>query len=278
MATKKSTSAGRKSSARKAPASSANRTKTKVTTVRAASASRGKSGGFKFSRSPLLAAAVAEFVGTFLLAGVVLATQNNPIYMLFGVVAIVLAVGAVSGAHLNPALTVGAWVTRKIQWPRAVVYIAAQVLGALLALVVINAYVTGAPEPSAQAQMLGQSSASVFQATDLPSGKEWAVLGAEVLGVGIWAFAVASTLRENRERMAAAFTVGGGLFLGLMVAGTSASYLGATSVLNPAVAFSVQAVSWSWWPIFVYVVSPLVGGVIGWALYDLLRSETDNAK
>src|SRR5690606_22421889 len=142
-----------------------------------------------FSRSPLLAASIAEFVGAFALAGIVLATQGASIYVMFTIVALTLGVGLVSGAHFNPAITIGAWVTKRVNSVRAVSYIVAQVLGALLALVVFNAYVTaGNSDVSSQASMLGQSGASLFALDALPGGKEWYILGAELLGTALFGF------------------------------------------------------------------------------------------
>jgi glycerol uptake facilitator-like aquaporin len=87
-------------------------------------------------------ALLAELLGTFVLAGVVLnwATQNTTGSL---AVALVLAVlvsvfGVVSGGHLNPAITVAQWVNRKIDGVKATMYIIAQVLGAVLALVVLT--------------------------------------------------------------------------------------------------------------------------------------------
>lgn len=151
----------------------------------------------------------------------------------------------------------------------------AQVLGALMALVVINAFVTSAPEVSQQAQMMGQQTASVFKLAAVPDGKDWLVLAAELLGTTIFGFAVAAATRE-RSRIAAAFGVGGGLFVGLAVAGYAVSVIGVNgAVLNPAIAASVQALSWNWWAVFIYVVAPMVGAVIGFALRDLIANESE---
>ncbi|HSW80119.1 MAG TPA: hypothetical protein VLG47_05070, partial [Candidatus Saccharimonadales bacterium] len=76
-----------------------------------------------------------------------------------------------------------------------------------------------------------------------------------------------------KDRTAAAFTVGVGVFLGLMVAGSAAAFLGGNAILNPAVAISLQAINFTTvWPILVYVVGSGLGAVAGFALYDLLRT------
>lgn len=274
MATKKTAVSTKKPVKKLAP--SAKKTTTKVTTVKAAApaVATSRSARFKFSRAPLLAASVAEFIGTFLLAGVVLAASGQPLFVLFAVLAIVLTIGGVSGAHLNPALTIGALATRRITLVRAGSYVVAQVLGALLALVVMNAFVSAAPEVSEQAQAFGQTAPSLFSAPAIAEGKEWVVLAAELLGSVILAFGVAAALR-NRSDIAHAFTYAGVLYVGLLLAGTAASYVGTSAILNPALAGSLQALKFELWPVLVYVITPIVGGVLGFALSDLVQNESE---
>lgn len=276
MATKKTATTSKKSTKKSTPV--AKKTTTKVTTVKAASAKAAGAKKFSFSRSPLLGASVAEFIGTFLLAGVILAASGQPLFVLFGLLAIVLTVGGLSGAHLNPALTIGALATRRINVTRAASYIVAQVLGALMALVVMNAFVQAAPAVTAEAAAFGQAAPEVFKAAAIAEGKEWVVLAAELLGAVILAFAVAAGLRLGRGSVAHALTYAGGLYVAILVAGTGAQYVGASAVMNPAVAASLQALKFELWPLMVYVLTPLVGGVLGFALNDLVQAEsTENA-
>jgi len=286
MATKKAASSTKKSSSKKSTSSA--KATTKVTTIKAVDARDPKpatqaasvskrSVRFSLSRTPLIAALVAEFVGTFVFAATIIAGQGQPILVFFALVGIVLAFGALSGAYVNPALTLGAWVTRRLSGRRAIGYMVAQFLGAMLALVVLNAYVHAAPVP-AQGD-ISTAAAQLFKAAALPHGKEWFIFFSELIGTTIFGFAVAAATREKREKTAAAFTAGIGVFLGLMVAGSAAAYLGGSSILNPAVAVSLQAIDFSTvWPIGVYVIGSALGAVIGFVLYDLLRgAETEQA-
>ncbi len=270
MATKKSATTAKKPA--KKPASVAKKTTTKVTTVKAAPAKAVAASKFSFSRSPLLGASVAEFIGTFLLAGVILAASGQPLFVLFGLMAVVLTIGGLSGAHLNPALTIGALATRRINLVRAVCYVVAQVLGALMALVVMNAFVSAAPAVSAEAAAFGQTAPEVYKVAALAEGKEWVILAAELLGSVILAFAVAAGLRLGRGTVAHALTYAGGLYVAILVAGTGAQYVGSSAVMNPAVAASLQALQFELWPLMVYVLTPLVGGVLGFALNDLVAA------
>lgn len=276
MATKKAASRA-KTTTRKSPAKKP--TTTKVTTVKAVSAAPAAGAGgrfFKFGRAPLISAGVAELIGTFLFAAAVLVVQGNSFYIGFALAVVTLAVGALSGAHVNPLLTVGAWVNRRISGVRTIVYLVAQILGAILALVAMSAYVNTAPAVSQQAQQMGQSAATLFQAASLPGGKEWIVLSAELIGSIAFAFIAASAWRM-RGRLSSAFTIGFGFFLALAIAGLGAAgYVGGASILNPAVAISLQAFSnFTVWTVAIYGLIPLVGGIAGIALHTLLARESD---
>lgn len=277
MATKKAASTVKKSTA-KAPTTK-KQTSTKVTTLKAvesrpahsaAAASPTSSRRFGLMRTPLAAALVAEFIGTFIFAAVVVAGQGQPILALFALVGVVFAVGSFSGAYVNPALVIGAWATRRMSGLRAVAYIVAQVLGAMLALVVLNAFLGGVAQ---QAADQFSAAPSLFKAAVLPEGKEWFIFLSEFLGTLIFAFAVAGAVRETRDRTAKAFTAGLGVFLGLMVAGSVAVFFSANAILNPAVAISLQAINFtSLWPIAVYVVGSSLGAVAGFGLYHLVSN------
>lgn len=283
MATKKAASA--KKSVRP---STAKQIKTKVTTVKAVAADatpiapvtrKRSTGTLLQGRSEMLSAHIAEFIGTFILASVAVLSQGQPLFVGFALIAIVLTIGALSGSHVNPIVTIGAWATRKISGLRALGYVAAQILGGLLAFVIVSAYVNAAPEVSQQSQMLGQQAASMFSAQPIPDNKEFYVFFAEMLGAAIFGLAFSSALRERRNRVAQALTVGLGLFVAITISGVAVSYIGGSAVINPAIAFTLQAVSFTdafdLWAVLSYIVAPIIGGVIGFFLYDVLRGESD---
>lgn len=277
MATKKAASTAKKSTA-KAPVAK-KQTSTKVTTLKAvesrpahsaAAVSSSSSRRFGLVRTPLAAALIAEFVGTFIFAAVLVAGQGQPILALFALVGVVLAVGSISGGYVNPALVIGAWATRRMSGLRAIAYIVAQILGAMLALVVLNGFLGGVGAPAGDQFT---QAPSLFKAAVLPEGKEWFIFLAEFLGTMIFAFAAAGAFREVRDRTAKAFTLGLGVFLGLMVAGSVAVFFSANAILNPAVAISLQAINFSSvWPIAVYVVGSTLGAVAGFGLYHVVVS------
>ena len=277
MATKKKAAVSAKKSSAK---TAATKTTTKITTVKAveSGASRPTMAASKIRsssllRTPVLSAAVAEFIGAFLLATTVLIVRNEPFYMFIGLIGIFMLIGGLSGAHVNPAITIGAWVSRRINSVRAVSYIIAQLLGAMLAVVAMNAFIDQAPEVSAEAAQFGQAAPQLFTASALAEGKEWAVFFAEVIGVAVLGFAYASVLRSRViEKATGALTVGGGAFIAMAFASTVAAYVGASAVLNPATAVSLEAVDFqNLWTLAVYFVAPLFGAVIGFFLHDLIK-------
>ena len=282
MATKKAATTTKKAPVKKttSSAAAAKTTKTTVTTAPVAATTPTLGGHIQQSlRSVALWRALgAELVGTFIFAGVVIAGQGQPIFVLFALVGIVLTLGAISGSHVNPAITIGALVTRRIGWLRAVGYIIAQLLGAALAYIVLNGFISGAAEVSAQAQAYGQTAPTLFAAADVAklTGKEWFVFFAELTGTAILGLGYAYATRTAiRNSLNGAFAIGLSVFSASMVAVSAASYVGATAVINPAVAIAVHAYSWAnIWPFAIYAIAPAIGAVIGFVVYDLLRGRT----
>ena len=273
MATKKAGSTKKTTRAKSQPA------KTKVTTVKAVEAAKSKTSWLSERRTVLASALIGEFIGTFLLAAAFLVTRGEPLYMGFVLVTLVLMVGTLSGAHLNPLITVGAWVTRKVSHLRAATYVVAQVLGAGAAFVVLNAFVHANPvDTSAAAAYAAQAAPEVFKLAALTDVNHWVVFFAELLGATIFAFAVAGARREKTDRVAKALTIGFGLFVAALVAGVAVSYVKANVALNPAIALAASAVNFTnvdWFSVAVYLVAPLVGGVVGFALRDVVEASSE---
>ncbi len=258
MATKKATSTKRKVTTKSASVSA-------YSSVRDHVASSLRSVG-------LWRALSAEFIGTFLLASIIIVGQGQPIFVLFGLVGIVLMIGAVSGAHVNPAVTVAAWVTKRIGWLRALGYILVQVLGAAVAFFTLKAFLGGVDAPSAEAVAYGATAQQLFQANPVAelAGKEWYALFAEVLGTAILGYAVAHGTRV-KDSLTSAFSNGLGIFVALMVGITVAGYVGASSIINPAVATALQAFDASFWSYAIYALAPAIGAIVGFVLYDVVR-------
>lgn len=194
-----------------------------------------------------LAPLVAEFIGTYVLASAVFAMASRTSFPFFGAAAaglavavMILVVGPVSGAHLNPAVSFSLWLRGKITANRATAYMVTQMLAGLTALMMNHYLLDQTLRNSAKANW----DSHVFVAE---------MLGSFVLGFGI---ATASERLYEGGRLAAA--IGGSIFLGVLVAS-----FGAAGALNPAVALGIY--SWS----ASYAAAPFVGVVAGMFVYDL---------
>lgn len=188
---------------------------------------------------------VAELFGTFALALAVLASVWGivpilPTLVIAGAVLglVVLAFGSVSGAHINPAITLGLYSLRKIDAPHAVSYLIAQLSGALIAMLVMSLFLDG------ELKSL------------LTVNADYRTFFAEFLGALFFGMGVAGAVHRGVKGLEAAFVVGGSLSLGLLFAS-----LGSNAILNPAVAAAVSSLNWS------YILGPIVGIVIGMNVY-----------
>ena len=151
----------------------------------------------------------------------------------------VYTIGHISGTHINPAVTLGAWSIGKIETKVAMFYIVAQMLGAGVAMLFMSKFVT-LPELTV-------------------SGEE--IIGlAEFLGTFFFTFGIASVVYGKASGALSGVVVGGSLLLGI----TIAVLLGSNGVLNPAVAFGIG--SWG----LMYVLGPVVGAVCGMQAYKRL--------
>ncbi len=196
-----------------------------------------------------IAMLTAEFLGTAVLATVMINVSRSQIGIGYfvaiaagGALAfLTLVLGSASGGHFNPAVTIGLWTLRRIQTVQAIAYLAVQMLGGLAAWQLANYFIGGE---------LRSIAGNEF---------DWRVLVAEAVGMAVFTFVVAAAVYQKYEGGRAAALIGGGFFLGIIVAS-----LASNGILNPAVALGNQ--SWS----RAYIFGPIIGGVIGMNLYVLL--------
>ncbi|MHB1864737.1 MAG: aquaporin [Candidatus Saccharimonadales bacterium] len=196
-----------------------------------------------------VATLVAEFLGTGIFTLLVLSVQRSTIGVPFFVAAIaglaliamVFAFGDLSGAYLNPAITLGLWTARKVSTLRAVVLIVVEFLGAWVAYYVYTYYVNG-------------------KLSNIGGHFSGRTLAAEAVGTGILALVWAAAVYKKWPKTVTAPAVG----LGVMIAMISASSAG-LGLVNPALALGVR--SWVWG---TYVLGPAIGAIVGVNLYGLL--------
>lgn len=231
-----------------------------------------KSAVTALKKMPLLGGIIAEFLGSFLLVASFLEVQASPLFVAFSLAGVVLMISGVASVQLNPATTIGALVTKKISAITALCYILAQVLGGIVAWLVLNAFVQGASTSTATS-----AAPALFHAATLTSGKEWTVFFTELVGTIIVTFGFAAALRAKKDKLTAAFAYGFATLVAMVFAGSITSMLLTESntgltFLNPAIAIAANTLSWNVWPIAIYIVAPVVGGIIGIVLHDLIQS------
>jgi aquaporin NIP len=209
--------------------------------------------------------AAAEAVGTFALVtcgcGSIMvqattgALGHPGVAASFGLVIMVMiaALGHVSGAHFNPAVTLAFSLTRHFPWRDLPPYLVGQLVGAVAGAATLRGLLLGS------AAHLG---------TTLPVGSPGQACGIEILLTAVLMFVITSVATDTRAiGQLAAVAIGGTVALDALWGGplTGAS-------MNPARSFGPALVSGLWQAHWVYWIGPIVGAYLGAALYQLLRS------
>ncbi len=191
---------------------------------------------------------IAEAIGTYALTTIVALSLTAtkaviavPLAAALTLMLFVYTIGSVSGAHINPAVTLGLMSIKKISVKEGLMYVVYQFIGAALALIIVT--------------KIGHGSTGtrvVFNAT---------TLCAEIVGAIFFTFGIASVVYGKISDAISGVVIGGSLLLGILFA----VYMGSNGVLNPAVAFGISSFGWS------YFLGPIIGSVIGFNVYKFLK-------
>ncbi|MGA2034973.1 MAG: MIP family channel protein [Thermoguttaceae bacterium] len=159
------------------------------------------------------------------------------------VMAMIYAIGDVSGAHLNPAVTLGFWFSRQFPGRAVIPYVASQVLGAFLASGLLRAiFLTHAT--------LGATR---------PAGSAWQSFVLEVVLTAMLMFVILAVSSGAKEKgLMAGIAVGGVIALEALFAGP---ICGAS--MNPARSLAPAVVSGSLADLWIYLAAPLLGSAMG---------------
>ena len=234
--------------------------------------------GSQIDASHIVGAALAELVGTFILVfggtavavGAILARptagaayDSLAIALAFGLslAIVVAAIGHVSGAHVNPAVTLGMAATGKFPWNYTPMYVAAQLVGAVLAA--LATWLTFAGP--------GRSAASLAATYPARGVGDLQAFLVEILITFILVFVVMSVATDERAPAAiAALAVGFALAVGVFIAGPVTG-----GAVNPVRALGPMLVAGDLTSFWLYILGPIVGGVLGALLYDRFMAETE---
>jgi aquaporin Z len=215
----------------------------------------------------LVRRSIAEALGTFALiffgcGAAILATVPGANFGLLGVAlvhAIVLGVMItatmnISGGHLNPAVTLGLWSTRRIDGKSAGVYVAAQVIGGVLGALLLQLLL-----PPGFVRMLATAATpALANGMTLVHGMAWEALLTFFLVSAVYGTAVSA----NAPKVGG-FGIGLVLFFDIMVGGLMTG-----AAMNPARAFGPALISGNWFAQPVWWIGPIAGGILAAQLWD----------
>ncbi len=216
----------------------------------------------------------AEFIGTFTLVffGTGVATLQGfldygdagylAICAAFGgtLAVLVLAIGPVSGCHVNPAVTIPMALSGRLRAGLVPGYIAAQLAGAIAASALLFALLSGIPGYNLGDHGLGANGNPEEMKTS-------SLLIFELLMTALFVFVIFAVTRADAAPGLAAIAIGGFLFVAhLLGAPLGDSSLNPARSLAPALFVGDAALGLLW----IFTAGPVVGGILGWLAYKFV--------
>ena len=204
---------------------------------------------------------LAEFVGTFVLVFVACGVAGQTGGSLavtsaaFGLVIVAMAysIGNISGCHINPAVSIAMLCAKKMTMKDFIGYVVAQFLGAIAGAAVLNAVVKDVTKLGTNALYNGDALASFI---------------IEAILTCIFVLAILGVTSKKEFGGAAGLVIGGALtlvhLLGINFTGTS---------VNPARSFGPALIAGNLGDIWVFLLAPLVGGILAAVIYGFLAKE-----
>ena len=216
---------------------------------------------------------VAEFIGTalFVFLGVgsvvVNAASNNALGALgtalvhgVGMSVLVTMTMAISGGHLNPAVSVSLWLTQKIDGRTLGQYVLAQILGAVVGALLVKGLF-----PAMAGRVTSLGTPQLSGSLGLFEG-----IAIEALLTFFLVSAVFGTAVSSQAPKVGGFGIGLAIFVCALVGGALTG-----AAMNPARAFGPALVAWEWHGQAVYWIGPLLGATAAGALWKFVLLPRD---
>jgi len=213
---------------------------------------------------------VAEFIGTYMLVfcgcgAVVIDQVSNGavthvgVAITFGliVMSLIYALGNISGAHLNPAVSIAFVVAKRFPLPRLFPYVLSQVLGAVAASLTLK--------------LLFPS--NVLLGATLPAGSDMQSFVLEILLTFFLMFVVINMATGSKEvGMFAGLAIGSVVLLEAMFAGPISG-----ASMNPARSIGPALISQHLEHLWIYIIAPVIGAILSIFLWNFLKNKNELA-
>lgn len=196
-----------------------------------------------------------------------------------GLLCAAYAIGSISGCHINPAVTIGLWAMKKTKGGDVPFYLGGQVIGGIVGAAIIFVIANSISGFSAEATGFASNGYGSHSPSALANGGRvvggfglGAVVVTEIVFTALFVFVIAST---SRRSMSVGFT---GLTVGLMLTlmHLVTIPIDNTSV-NPArsLATAVFQGTWALEQLWVFIVFPIIGGLLGALVWRALVPAED---
>ena len=218
---------------------------------------------------------LAELLGTFVLtffgcgsaaiAGVDLGNLGIAFAFGLSIVAMAYAIGNVSGCHINPAVSLGVYLTGRMNGKDLAGYIVAQVIGAIIAALLLAALISMSDFTSITATGLGANGYGDASAIGL---NVWGALLTEIILTMVFVLTVLGATDGEKTGVIAGLIIGLTLtfvhIMGIPLTGTSVN---PARSFGPALVLGGEALAQVW----VFIVAPLIGAALAAGIYKYFK-------
>ena len=226
-------------------------------------------------------AAIAELIGTFVLVffgvGTAVFTGGDLVAtaLAFGLTVMVMSVtvGKVSGCHLNTAISLAMFLDKQIDAKKFIFYVIFQIIGAVIAGALIVCLFMGMTDFSFDVVKNMNLGANFVHGT----GKAWVGILAEVILTFFFVLVVFGATDKSHQGVFSEFA---GFFIGLALAMVHLIGINITGTsVNPARSIGMAIFSADYLgDVWIFIVAPLIGGVLAWLVYSfVLRDNAESA-
>ena len=228
---------------------------------------------------------LAEFIGTFVLVffacGTAVLSNGNLVAtaLAFGLVIVAMAysIGRISGCHINPAVSLGFLLKKKMTLVEFLLYVAAQVLGGILGAILLFGLIkmnTGS--------LGGLGTACNYTATgELKAGPIFAAMLFEVVLTCVFVFVILHVTDEKSEKVSGKLA---GIIIGLTLVLVHLIGIGFTGTsVNPArsIATAISSAIYGQGTeglkqVWIFIIAPMAGGALAAVLHTLLTKDSSS--